>query len=162
MRTWSSESVSFSNAGRTRVVDLHVVLDGLSPLARWLAEVILTTERADCAGHVTVRERASNEQIMRATPRAAWEESDIEKYIALVDQAHPGYLQTREQWTWDWDCLRRGETAEQYFERHAAEMLARQVDVVHGPNFGKYVGRMDPPPPTVLRVLSAGTPEATA
>jgi hypothetical protein len=156
-----TKRISFfqQRGSRARLVCIDVVLEGLSPLARWLGEVILTTERGDAAGWIRVRERLTNEQALRLAPRAPWDEPDTEKFIEALRKSGAFDLDSRQERTWVWDSLRRGETGEQYLERHAAEMLTRQLDIIHGPNWGN---RKDPPPPTALRVMNAGTPEAEA
>jgi len=134
MKYDTTKRISFRHAGRIR--NLTVKLDGLSPLARKLAETLVTTLDDEDFAAIWVRHPMTREESARITEHlqrgphadfAKWRAEFITKFNHIDGEA---YLAVRPQFRWDWGGLRRGATPEQFFERHAQEMLDSGVEFV--------------------------------
>lgn len=114
----------FRQSGSQKCLEtMPVDLDALSPMARFLALSISTTDNNDDFSSVTLDCRYSNRELWtRVLSDETGRYSDLEKRNAQdnIDKekmlCHGDMVQSC---NYIWDALRDAETPEQYFERHA-------------------------------------------
>ena len=125
MKTINFYSGKLLGERRPSFTRLDVNAETLSPLARWIADHIHTTENADDLS--VIHCYSSETQRDWYTKRG-----EIDHAIEHFDGE---WLDRPLECVWRWDRLKRGETGEAYFERHAAAMIAAGVHSVKDHRF---------------------------
>lgn len=92
-------------------VPLEVDLGGLSPEALKLAQAVFTLDKRDSLSKVYVAGPTQRELYIK--------EGKVKELDALEKVYGSDIFYKPTTILWSWDCLKRCETAEEYFERHA-------------------------------------------
>ena len=92
-------------------VPLQVDLSKLSPTALHLAKAVYTLENADDLSSVYVEGPTQRELYIK--------EGKLDELKRFEEFYGSEYFDEPTVQVWHWDCLKRKETPEEYFERHA-------------------------------------------
>ena len=107
-----------------RYKQVDVDLSKLSGLALLLANLIVTTENRDDLSHVHIESTKTYRELQ-------FLEGKSEAYVADLEKVYGfDFLDKKPIMTWSWDCLRRSETPEEFFRRHAYQISKLDGEVI--------------------------------
>lgn len=107
----TARSMGYKGTADLVRVPLDIKLDELSLKALKLAKAVYTLERADSLSKVYVEGPTQRELYIKEGKVKELE--NVEKFYGSEYFDRPTVI------IWSWDCLKRTETPEEYFERHA-------------------------------------------